>query len=129
MIEIYMTIIFVLMIIDSIWMSILQKRNKKICDTFDELIIKFIEHNQLMYNKTNDHIKSLRTISESISNQIKDYQVIRRTADDMKAINRESLQQQQAVKQIVKDMRNQKISFTEVNKAIQIIKSKTEVKK
>jgi predicted esterase YcpF (UPF0227 family) len=129
MLEFLVILLIIFGFIGLIWNTILQRRNKKILDAFDELMVKFIEHNQLMYGKTNEHIKSLRMIAESISNQVKDFQVIRKTTDDMKAINREASLQQQAAKQIVKDMRNQKISFAEINKAIQLIKANSEKEK
>jgi predicted esterase YcpF (UPF0227 family) len=129
MLEILTIVLMIGMFISLIWNTILQRRNKKILDAFDELIVKFIEHNQLMYGKTNEHIKSLRMIAESISNQVKDFQVIKRSADDMKVINREASLQQQAAKQIVKDLRNQKLSFAEINKAIQLIKTNSEKEK
>ena len=129
MLEILTIVLMIGMFISLIWNTILQRRNRKILDAFDELIVKFIEHNQLMYGKTNEHIKSLRMIAESISNQVKDFQVIKRSADDMKVINRQASLQQQAAKQIVKDLRNQKLSFAEINKAIQLIKTNSEKEK
>lgn len=116
--NIFLIILCILIVISQI---ILYIRNKNICNSFDDLFIKFVKHNQEIYNIQKKSIDNIKTSSMNINNQIKEFQGLKHTYNDLKDLYKNLDTQINNLKRTVEDFRNQKVVTLETNKLIKSI--------